>query len=104
MKPATLRQNGYQMSTISVAFNVGEHELIAAAATLWEEEDVELNVSKARIESALRKRLHDKGVDGLVYWSDDMDDDEVDKITEWATGQVKRLWPELFTQSKVTAD
>jgi hypothetical protein len=99
VKPATLRQSGYKMSTISVSFHIGYDELVAAVASLWGEDDIELHVSKGRIEATLRERLHNGGVDGLVYWSDDIDPDEAAKIKEWAEGQVKRFWPDLFART-----
>jgi hypothetical protein len=97
----TMSQDDQLRADIRIEYRIGRDELIAAcildlrpAGPLGPDVPP---LRKLDIERAVRDCLHRGGSEIFVGWSDGLDDTTRHQLQEWATGQVRRHWPALFT-------
>lgn len=93
MKKPTLRRSGEYMITVSIT-----HHLTGAdvAAILITNDRADERLTKREAERAIRQELALNGGSLYPYWRDNLTEDEQDDAWEWATEEVRRLFPDLL--------
>lgn len=101
---ATRSKDGQPRFTFRVEHRIGRKELVTllcchaareGQGTLAEAELPE-SPSRAWIERTAREVLKQWGHESWAYWSDDVNDEEAEAITNWAEDAVLGRFPELY--------
>jgi hypothetical protein len=95
MRNPTMSRDGVPRVDLKIAWRMDLRTLGEVLASVHDVEDVDDDLPAAQIRDEIRGALKSKGDDGWIYWTDEMDDDEVATIRVWAMQQVRRAFPEL---------
>ncbi len=78
----------------AVRFILTFDEMVSAlcAGNRHRSDDELLDVSASEVAKQVREALNGFGWEGLIYWADNIEDEEAERLRQWARRQVERAY------------
>ena len=94
----TNSRDGVHRGNLRVEYRLGRDDLInALCADYSSTSDLELlpdHMSRDDIIRSVKVQYYRKGTESVDYWSDDVDEDDEERLREWAAERVDYAFPE----------